>query len=207
MPAQLHTTTLSFDQLERAAASLSHAFASDPMYTYVLPEDATRPTRLARFFRSLLHIGRMQGEVYIAEDGAGAAIWLPPENINVSFWNGARAGMGTLALHWGIGGFTRLLNCANAFDEVHDAEMITKDHWYLLVIGIDPVNQGRGLGSELVQLGTRKADLMGKACYLETCTHRNVVLYERYGFRVTKEDRIERGGPVFWALRRNPQFP
>ncbi len=176
------------------------------MYTYVLPANDSRPERLMPFFRSLLRIGLMQGDAYVAEDGKGAAIWLPPDKVDVSFWHGARAGMSILPLRWGIPAFLRLVQCSTAFDEVRYAEMNTKDHWHLLILGVDLAKQGRGLGSALIQIGVRKADAAGKACYLETCTRRNVALYERHGFRVVKEDQIKRSGPVFWGMRRDPQL-
>lgn len=207
MPAQLRLISPPpFNPIERAAAALSRAFASDPMYVYVLPNDDRRVKRLELFFRSLLRIGHMQGDVYTAENGKGTAVWLPPHKLDVSFWNGARAGMGMLPFRWGFPGFARLLQCSTAFEKVHYTEMNTKDHWHLLILGVDPADQGRGLGSMLIANGTQKADAEGKACYLETCAPQNVDLYEKHGFRVIKKDRVMQSDLVFWGMRREPQL-
>jgi carbamoyl-phosphate synthase large subunit len=48
-------------------------------------------------------------------------------------------------------------------------------------------------------------DREGIPAYLESSKDRNVPYYERFGFKVTKEIALPRGGPLVWAMWRDPQ--
>ncbi len=73
--------------------------------------------------------------------------------------------------------------------------------WYLPVIGVDPIHQGRGLGATLLKHTLREVDAAGLPAYLESSNLRNVPLYERHGFEVT--GRIQVGdSPVMTAMYR-----
>ena len=52
-------------------------------------------------------------------------------------------------------------------------------HWYLVLIGVDPARQGRGLGSLLLRAGLARVDQDGVECRLFTDQPRNVPLYQR----------------------------
>ena len=91
---------------------------------------------------------------------------------------------------WGLGGVER----------VHPRER----HLYLAVLGVDPPRQGQGLGSWLLAPGLEACDREGVGAYLETAKARNVVFYERHGFRVRDELRLPRG-PKVWLMWRAPR--
>jgi GNAT superfamily N-acetyltransferase len=77
------------------------------------------------------------------------------------------------------------------------------EHWYLPLTGVDPVSQGRGLGSNLLRYGLATCDRAGLPAYLEATSPRNRVLYERLGFEVV--DVIQAGAsPPMWAMLRKP---
>ena len=60
-------------------------------------------------------------------------------------------------------------------------------HWYLAAVGSRDEHQGRGLGSELVEVGTSRADEAGLPCYLETGTQSNIDFYAGVlGLRLVK---------------------
>ncbi len=65
-------------------------------------------------------------------------------------------------------------------------------HWYIPLIGVDPVFQGRGYGSQLLQHGLVACDRDHQPAYLEATSPTNRSLYERHGFRVLGEVSIRR---------------
>ena len=77
-------------------------------------------------------------------------------------------------------------------------------HLYLAVLGVEPVRQGGGLGSTLIQPGLGLCDGEGLAAYLETGNERNLAFYGRHGFDVTGELTLPKGPPV-WLMRRPPR--
>ena len=60
----------------------------------------------------------------------------------------------------------------------------TEPHWYLPMIGVDPSQQGRGIGSALLTHALAICDRDGLPAYLESSNPKNVPLYERHGFEV-----------------------
>lgn len=83
--------------------------------------------------------------------------------------------------------------------------LMTSPHWYLVAIGVDPSRHGRGYGTALVREGLARARRDGTAVYLETESEANVRFYQRLGFRVLEQQRIEAldGVPV-WLMHAHP---
>ena len=85
-------------------------------------------------------------------------------------------------------------------DKVHPAE----PHWYLALLGTDPVVQGLGAGGALLQPALGEADAGGLPCYLETQKEENLSFYARYGFEVLHTISVP-GSPTVWGMRRPPK--
>lgn len=87
---------------------------------------------------------------------------------------------------------------ANA-ERVHPVER----HWYLVVAGVRPEAQRKGLGSLLIHRGLDDADRDRVPIYLETADRANIRFYERFGFTVINDAlELVPGGPTHVAMRR-----
>ena len=53
-------------------------------------------------------------------------------------------------------------------------------------MGVDPSQQGKGLGSKLLKVALSRADAAGQWSYLEATNERNAELYKRHGFEVVE---------------------
>jgi GNAT superfamily N-acetyltransferase len=71
----------------------------------------------------------------------------------------------------------------------------------LAAIGVRPEQQGKGLGTALLEPGLDHTDRLGLPAYLESSNIRNVPLYERHGFEVTEEVELPSGPPI-WLMWR-----
>ena len=79
----------------------------------------------------------------------------------------------------------------------------TDEHWYLPLTGVDPVAQGRGLGSTLLRPALNICDRDGLPAYLEATSPRNRDLYARHGFDIV--ETMQAGtSPPLWAMLREP---
>jgi GNAT superfamily N-acetyltransferase len=75
-------------------------------------------------------------------------------------------------------------------------------HWYLAVLGVRPDRQGSGAGAAVLQAGLAPADAEGMPCHLESSHPRNVTLYERHGFEITREHWLPDGPALTYMWRR-----
>lgn len=114
-----------------------------------------------------------------------------------------RAGMMSAPFKFGIGAFGRFLSANNHLEHLHKRD-VPQQHWYLMILGVDPPRQGQGLGSAVILPVLDRADRENLPCYLETAKERNLPFYRKHGFEVVVEDDLPRGGPHFWTMLRQP---
>ena len=194
------------DQLGDAGEVLARAFHTNPGFMWVLKDERSRPRKLAWFMKAAGKIGDKSGEVYTTSGSVeGAAIWLPPGKTTLSLGQMLGAGFLAAPLRWGIGPFFRFMSVQSRFEHLHK-EAMPDDHWYLMVIGVDPPRQGQGVGSALMAPVLRKADAGRLPCYLETDRPEDVVFYEKHGFAVVIKDQLAKDGPPFWTMKRPAQW-
>jgi GNAT superfamily N-acetyltransferase len=171
---------------------LARAFHGDPLFGWMLPAEGTRHRRLRRFFVTEIHHESLRhGAVEVAcVDGrlAGAAVWLPP---------GTPLGTEVSALPGYLRAFGRRLVIISQYQSLavraHPRE---EPHWYLAIIGVDPVRQGYGVGAALLRSRLGQCDEEGLPAYLESSKLKNVRLYQHFGFHVTGSLGLPESAPV-----------
>jgi ribosomal protein S18 acetylase RimI-like enzyme len=62
-----------------------------------------------------------------------------------------------------------------------------KEFIYLWYVGVEPTDQGKGIGSSLLQDIINLSNKRKLPIYLETSTERNLPLYERFKFEKYQE--------------------
>ncbi|WP_194744320.1 GNAT family N-acetyltransferase [Thermaurantiacus tibetensis] len=168
------------DEADAVMATLVAAFATDPVSRWVLPG---RAQYLRLFPHVLKHMGGAAlslGTALATEDGRAVALWLPP---------GHGPDMGALAMAFADAGVMPPDDAPAFFAAMAEAHPGVP-HWYLPFIGVDPVAQGRGLGSALMEAALARLDRDRLPAYLENSNPRNRALYERFGFRVVRDIQI-----------------
>lgn len=177
-------------ELEAAAEALALAFADDPCWAHLLPDDASRGERLLTYFTSEIETQAPEyREVWVTEDGAGAAVWAPPGRWRVPIGvvlREARPLTGVFRARTPLA-LRTLLRL-----ERHHPKAA---HWYLQYLGVEPKRQGRGLGAALLSPVLERCDQARVPAHLEASSERNRALYERHGFAVTEVIHMPRKGP------------
>ncbi|WP_293905436.1 GNAT family N-acetyltransferase [Phenylobacterium sp.] len=155
--------------------TLMLAFSTDPCLRYLLASPDAFFKGFRAFATGMGGAAVAQGTAWLADDGAAAALWLPP---GVSSDRDAMlAVIGELARE-------EKLPVLGEVGETMAAYHPDAPHWYLAMIGVDPARQGRGYGSAILKQSLRRCDEDGVMAYLESSNPKNVPLYERYGFEV-----------------------
>jgi len=205
MTMETRTLRLQDAQLAEASQVLARAFFDDPMTIYVLPDDEQRRSILPAFMEAGARICLPHGEVYTTPGAVlGSANWLPPGETEVTEEKLERAGAMDVFARMGEEAAGRFGALMAQLGELHE-QAVPADHWYLLILGVDPPRQGQGIGGSLIEPILRRADAEGSPCYLETMKPRNVAFYQKHGFDVVVEADTPDNGLHFWTMRRNPR--
>ena len=136
------------------------------------------------------------GEVYVTDDRTAAAVWCPEgkSEIPVSYFV-----RHAIPLLRAIG--LRRTPSLKVLLDVEKAHP-KAPHYYLALLGTDPLHQGKGHGGRLIRPIVERADAEGLGCYLESSKDTNVPFYRRFGFEVTGQYDIK-GGPTIWYMWRD----
>jgi ribosomal protein S18 acetylase RimI-like enzyme len=141
-----------------------------------------------------------QGWVWLAPGAVATSVWIPPggrelteaqeETVEPVF---------TELLGSGVG---RLLATLDVFDASHPHD---EPHYYLSLLGTDPLRRGNRHGLSLLSDNLATLDELGASAYLEASNPGNVALYERYGFEVFGGFDLPEGGPRVITMWRQGQ--
>lgn len=190
----------------RAAEILTEAFALDPLYSAVMPEEKERRKWLAWLHRTLIRYCTLYGEVRIHRSLQGVACHLPPGDTDVNPRRIIRSGLYAMPFHMGYRAYHRFHSYSSLSDRIR-AENAPDTYWYLWLLGVDPRSQGRGVGSGLVRDLLDRADAAGASCYLETEKEENLRFYESHGFAVASRETVFSPDVFTWSMIRRPNRP
>lgn len=177
---------------EQAVAVIVLAFAADPVARWVYPDPHQYLSHFPEVVRAFGGNVFEHGTGYYVDGFSGAALWLPPDV------QPREEEMGAL--------LQQTVSEQNQEEVFAVLEQMgsyhpTEPHWYLPLIGVDPMQQGKGYGSALMAHALIPCDREQKLAYLESSNPRNIPLYKRHGFEVLGTIQVGSSPPVFPMLR------
>jgi GNAT superfamily N-acetyltransferase len=178
---------------------LARAFFDDPLIDWLLPNKDTRDHRLTKFFRTMIRfalIGR--GQVWSTPNRSCAAVWIAPSKWRLGLVDMARIAPAIISVFRGA--VPRALALQGTMEKAH----LEEPHHYLFLLGTDPAQQGRGVGTRLMAPMLTRCDAEGLPAYLESSNPRNLGFYRRHGFVDLGELRV-RDSPPMVRMRRPPR--
>ena len=179
---------------DRAIATLTIAFSSDPVARWFLPDADRYLTYWPPFVAAFAGNAFAAGTADSIGDCGGIALWLPPD---VGPDDEAMAAIAVDAVP--ESDHEAVFGVLGQMGDFHPAER----HWYLPVMGVDVAKQGGGLGSALLRHAAERCDRDGLPAYLEATNPRNARLYAAHGFE--ELGVIQAGGsPPIWPMLRKP---
>ncbi|MEO6576509.1 MAG: GNAT family N-acetyltransferase [Polyangiaceae bacterium] len=191
--------------VREAASVLGRAFADNPGYLSILPFLSAEERRrtVERVKRGFVEAAvRHQFAEAIVRDGRIAAAMLGsdpgqyPPTLTAKAWQAS--GCATA----GPRGIRNFL----VYDAFSSRVHLREPHFYLFVLGVDPEQQGRGLGKSLLHRLNARADEKRLPCFLETDRETSVVLYRSVGYEVTTNQTCTKlDGLRMWSMIRKPR--
>ena len=196
---------LTLSDVEQAAQVISHAFANDPLISYILPLRATRIKTLTKFFRIYGEINIKNNRAYGAgEPLQGVAYWKFPNQGSISVSVKSLGKLLPLLFTMYPIGYIRGKAIIEQIDSLHE-KYADEPHYYLDNLGIVPSSQGQGLSSKLIRPFLQMADEQKVIAYTDTVTESNVPFYEHFGFECVETSPVEKTGITVYALKRQIQ--
>ena len=172
------------------------AFSSDPVWRWCWPDPHMYLQGAPSFVRAVAGGAFTHDGAYCSDDYAGACLWLRP---NVPSDEAALEDISQRTLSEAVrSDLTGLL------EQMAKKYRPTEPHWYLPIIGVDPLHQGKGYGSALMRCALQDCGREHLPAYLESTNDRNIPLYQRHGFEVV--GTIQSGSsPTMVPMYRSPR--
>jgi GNAT superfamily N-acetyltransferase len=187
-----------------ATAVLARAFVEDPLLRYVCPDDRKRYARTQYIIKTIVSFGLHYGEVWTTPGHVdAAAIWMPPGTDYMTTARRIRTGMIFERLVLGRAGIDRYTVFNELTSKLHHS-LISRPHWHLFVIGVDPLRQGHNVGSGLIKHMLERTDRDHVPVFLTAPNPLVVPFYERLGFQVAREVSVPNSSLVIRGMIRPP---
>ncbi|BBH66376.1 N-acetyltransferase [Actinoplanes sp. OR16] len=178
---------------------VADAMWDGPVARWMQPDTVARRRNTPRYFEIFVEYALQYGEVYStadADDGRmnGVALWFPLTAMippPMDYERRLKEASDTA--------FDRCQQLDAALDEHHPLE----PHHYLAFMAVRPGQQGRGIGSALLDRHHARLDRAGLPAYLEANDPRNRDLYLRHGYQVRSVIELP-DGPSVWCMWRAP---
>lgn len=185
--------------LDEAARILTDAFFDDPLMVYLFPQ--RRKQQLQAYFGFFLNFALEAGEIYVTDPLVGVAAWL----LRLEKISEEKVGamMEQARGLFDEQSFERVIAFTQALLPVYQT-ITSSDYRYLLFLGVNYAERGKGIGSMLMHPGLELADASGLSCILDTNKERNLSLYKKHGFKVCHEGNILADAPYTWTMIRPP---
>jgi len=176
---------------------MNRAFAQDPLFLHAFGNseaDEKARRRAAAFVSFMFDKSQLLGEeiwgVFDSGSLAGAYVVETPHSGRLGFGRGLRLAGKLLRLMWMISG--RSLNFLNNYMRVTRSAAPPWKHHYLIMIGVAPEAQGKGLGAGLLMHLLNKAvtDPLSRGVALDTENRHNLPLYRKFGFHLSQAKHI-----------------
>jgi ribosomal protein S18 acetylase RimI-like enzyme len=187
-------------QFDQVSEVVGNAFMNDPVINYVTSGSNQKLGMLRTFCSAVIRYCQPYDHTYTTQNGQGVAAWIPPGNPSTNVLRLMQSGMYKLPFQLGIQGTWRFWQLLE-IDHYRQQDM-TEPHWYLMLLGVSPTAQGKGIGSSLLQPVLEQADRDRLPCYLETSTESAVRFYQKHGFQILRTGKINSNAPQFWTMKR-----
>jgi ribosomal protein S18 acetylase RimI-like enzyme len=192
----VNVTPVRAEHVAALAPMLARAFDVDAAYQYLIPDAAKRLAGLTEFFSGNLRVHLPYACTHVSLDDRGpcATVTLrPPGGVHVSTLTMVRHGLLPFAFAHGRSAVKRLLWLKKTYDALEAEAARGQPHWYVHMMAVRPDQQGRGLGSRLLErMLAETADRVPRLqCVLTTHLRQNLAFYQRAGFEVTDERTLE----------------
>ncbi len=142
------------------------------------------------------------GGVVFTEDQKGALIWLSAEYFPLSILGGIKSGMAILPFKIGADTMIRYMK-HDAVSEGWISKHAGKKMGYIWVLGVTDSHRGKGYSRILIENAIEEMKAKGlDEFWLKTEDPKNVLIYQKLGFKVMHETLVKSSGLTSWIMKK-----
>lgn len=186
---------------ETHVSLLVRAFKNDPLFVHLFSGNKDQSEILIRF---ILKRNRLSDGLVLTDHESKpsyAAIVERPENLRtISLINSIRLNVAMFFLLFQLP--FRVLRFLTAYDKLTSSQAPDTPHYYVTMIGVDPSQQGKGIGKQVLREIHDMAETP-RSPYpvaLDTENHQNIAYYKSIGY-VLKHTDIIQGIRIYCMIR------
>lgn len=172
---------------------LKLAFAADPVSRWIWPEPHRYLSSVESFAKAYGGKAFSNKTAYFVGNYSGVALWLPP-NVDPDVDT-----MMEILQMTGSEDAKRI--GPEVFEKMGNFHP-NEPHWYLPLLGVDPLYHGKGAGTALMEHATAAFDKENILAYLESSNERNISLYRRHGFELLGTIQVSTSPSIFPMIRK-----
>lgn len=161
---------------------LLRSFVDNKSVNYIIKQDIKREQRLKHLMEYSFDICNLFGDVFISDDRTACALIVEPDRKKVTVKSILLDIKMALSVT-GLSNIMKAISRESAIKKIHPDTPL----YYLWFIGVEPSQQGNGIGSRLLNEIIKKGLSENRTICLETSTLKNIPWYEKHGFITYRE--------------------
>jgi len=158
---------------------LSRSFNDNPSVNYIVCRDGKRLKRIRALIDYSFEMCLMFGDVWLSNNREACALTLYPQYKRTTLkaiWLDVKLVLKAI-------GIRRIKTALHREARIKEKQL-KQSMTYLWFIGVDPDEQHRGIGSELLKEVINLSNEKGLPVFLETSVLQNLPWYKRFGFTI-----------------------
>lgn len=158
---------------------LANSFETNQSVNYIVKQDAKKENRIKALMDYSFEVCYLFGSVYLSDDNKACALVLYPDRKKTTI-KSILLDIKLILDCVGLENIKKTLKREAMIKKVQPKELM----YYLWFIGVDPIHQNTGVGTELLRELIADSKSKERPIYLETSTLKNLPWYDKFGFEI-----------------------
>ncbi|HWW39323.1 GNAT family N-acetyltransferase [Pedobacter sp.] len=180
---------------EKIIQILTKAFEQNPRVNDLVKQDSKRLHRIDRLMRYAYNVCSVFGKVLVSDDGKACALILYPDRKQFSL----------KGVYWKMELLLGTVGFRSALKVLARETFVSKHHerysYYIWFMGVDSEYVNMGIGTDFMDELIADADRRKRPIYLETHLPQNLAWFEKFGFEVFREIKLD--SPLYFLRRKS----
>lgn len=161
---------------------LTKSFDTNQSVNFIVQQDEKRLGRIKSLMDYSFEVCYSFGEIFLSDDKKACALVLFPDQKRTTI-KSMLLDVKLIYSCVGIGNIKKAMSRESKIKKLQPKDPM----YYLWFIGVDPIYQGSGIGTELMQAIIEDSKKQQRSIYLETSTLKNLPWYKKFGFEIYNE--------------------